>query len=134
MVTSLPGQITTDHGLTKIGIVVTGNDASRVSVEATRGDSRADATIDGSFRAEDERRVVYWLDEPAEHHLHLALDLVAAVAGQTHVFSVLRRDDHISKPSAIDADTGRPFRRNCSPRARPQSCRMLRPLFHPTLQ
>ena len=106
VVTSLPGQITTDHGLTKIGIVVTGNDASRVSVEATRGDSRADAKIDGSFRAEDERRVVYWLDEPAEHHLHLALDLVAAVAGQTHVFSVLRRDDHISKPSATDADTG----------------------------
>ena len=29
VVTSLPGQITTDHGLTKIGIVVTGNDASR---------------------------------------------------------------------------------------------------------
>lgn len=104
--TSLPGQISTEGGVAKIGIIVTGDHASRVSIDAVRGDVRADAKIEGSFRAEDERRVTYWLDDPAAHALHLALDLLATEDGQTHVFSVLRADDHISNPRATDADTG----------------------------
>jgi hypothetical protein len=108
-VSSLPATVTTEGGVTRLGMIVAGNESRHFTLEASKGRVAEDAPIAGSFRADDERKITYWLDDPGAHQLHLALDLVAKDVGLTHVFSVLRPNDHIANAHAADPDTGRPL-------------------------
>src|SRR5439155_16147327 len=79
--------------------------AARSRLEAGKGRSRAQQ-LAATFRAEDDRSIVYWLDDPAIGRMTLALELLVTKPGQSHLYSVLRNQDHITDPVTLDLDRG----------------------------
>lgn len=103
-----PAQLAMEDGRPKIGII---NDLASplpIRVRARKAGKEALSTaVPGAFRAEDERSIVYWLDDPATHRISLALELFLTHPGQSHAYSVLRDDDRITNPVSLDVDRGR---------------------------
>ncbi len=101
-----PVQTAVEDGRLKLGILNPGPEPLPVRLEFEPGDPGAVRLIDGDFRAEDEKNIVYWLEDPAEHRLRLALELLLDTPGQAHVFSVLIPTDEILDPVTLDVDRG----------------------------
>jgi len=102
---SIDAQYAIDGGRVKVGLVTAG-EAIRLRLHAAKGPVNAAAGPKATFRAEDDRSIVYWLDDPAVHRIKLALELLITNPGQAHVYSVLRKQDHISDPISLDVDRG----------------------------
>ena len=103
---SVPVQTAVEKGRLKLGILHPGPEPLPLRLEIESGDPGRDRTIEGDFRADDERNIVYWLEDPAEHRLSLALELLIDTPGQAHVFSVLLPTDEILDPVTLDVDRG----------------------------
>ncbi len=103
---SVPVQTAVEEGRLKLGILHPGPEPLPLRLEIESGDPGRDRTIEGDFRADDERNIVYWLEDPAEHRLSLALELLIDTPGQAHVFSVLLPTDEILDPVTLDVDRG----------------------------
>lgn len=103
---TVPVQAAVEDGRLNLGILHPGPEPLPVRLEIEPGDSGASRTIEGDFRAEDERTIVYWLEDPAAHRLSLALELLIDTPGQAHVFSVLFPTDEILDPVTLDVDRG----------------------------
>ena len=102
---SVPAQFAIADGRLKAGIEAL--EAPReVVIEAEVGASAPAAALTGSFRAEDDRTIVYWLEEPDSQRIRLALEMLLTKPGQAHVYSVLRKEDNISNPITLDVDRG----------------------------
>ena len=102
---SVPAQFEIQDGRLRAGIAALGGPLS-VVIEAEVGPSAAAAAVPGSFRAADERTIVYWLEEPASQRIRLALEMVLTHPGQAHVYSVLLKKDNITNPVTMDVDRG----------------------------
>jgi hypothetical protein len=102
---SAPAQFAAENGRTKVGVINVESTAARFRLEAGKGRSRAQQ-LAATFRAEDDRSIVYWLDDPAIGRMTLALELLVTKPGQSHVYSVLRNQDHITDPVTLDLDRG----------------------------
>ncbi len=103
---SVPTQIEVEAGQLKAGIINPSEEPIPVRFELRPGSAASSAPIEGSFRAEDDRNIIYWLEDPAEHRLRLALELMVDSPGQAHVYSILRKDDNITEPVTLDVDRG----------------------------
>jgi hypothetical protein len=103
---SLPVQTAVEDGRLKLGILNPGAEPLPVRLEFGPGEPGAARAITGDFRADDERNIVYWLEDPAEHRIRLALELLLDAPGQAHVFSVLLPADRILDPVTLDVDRG----------------------------
>lgn len=102
---SVPAQYAIENGRMKVGIVAVGG-ATPVTLETEPGASAPATTFAGSFRALDERNIIYWLDEPETQRIRLALELLLTKPGQSHVYSVLIKSDNITNPETLDVDRG----------------------------
>jgi hypothetical protein len=102
---SAPAQYATENGRMKVGIVAL-DAPTTVRLEAEVGPSAPGAAFGGSFRAQDERSIVYWLEQPETQRIKLALELLLTKPGQRHAYSVLRREDNITEPETLDVDRG----------------------------
>lgn len=102
---SVPAQFEIQDGRLKAGIAALVAPVT-VVIEAQVGPSAPAAALQGSFRAGDERTIVYWLDDPASQRIRLALEMVLTHPGQAHVYSVLRKEDNITNPITMDVDRG----------------------------
>lgn len=102
---SVPAQFEIQDGRLRAGIAALGGPVS-VVIEAEVGPSAPAVALPGSFRAADERTIVYWLEEPASQRIRLALEMVLTHPGQAHVYSVLRKEDNITNPVTMDVDRG----------------------------
>jgi hypothetical protein len=111
---SAPAQYAIENGRLKVGIIALDAPVSlrleaepAASVGGAAGLAAAPTAMPaGSFRAQDERSVVYWLDQPETQRIKLALELLLTTPGQRHVYSVLRNDDNITSPETLDVDRG----------------------------
>ena len=103
---NVPVQAAVEEGRLKLGILHPGAEPLPVRLEIEPGDLGETRVNEGDFRAEDERNIVYWLEDPAEHRLRLALELLLEAPGQAHVFSVLLPTDRILDPVTLDVDHG----------------------------
>lgn len=103
---SLPAQIATEDGRARVGVVNANELAETIRIEARRGTPAQVQRLATSFRAEDDRSIVYWLEDPATSRIKLALELLVTRAGQSHVYSVLRKEDNITDPISLDVDRG----------------------------
>ena len=103
---TVPVQTAVEDGRLKLGILHPGPEPLPVRLEIEPGDPGAVRPIEGDFRAEDGRNIVYWLEEPAEHRIRLALELLLDTPGQAHAFSVLLPTDQILEPVTLDVDRG----------------------------
>lgn len=103
---NVPVQAAVEDGRLKLGILHPGADPLPVRLEIESGDPGGFRAIEGDFRAEDERNIVYWLEDAAENRLRLALELLLDAPGQAHVFSVLLPADRILDPVTLDVDRG----------------------------
>jgi hypothetical protein len=103
---SVPAQFEIEAGRLKAGIAALEAPVS-VVLEAEVGPSAPAAALSGSFRATDERTIVYWLEDPASQRIRLALEMLLTKPGQAHVYSVLRKEDNITEPVTFDVDRGR---------------------------
>ena len=103
---AVPVQTAVEDGRLKLGILHLGPEPLPVRLEIEPGDPGAVRPIEGDFRAEDGRNIVYWLEEPAEHRIRLALELLLDTPGQAHAFSVLLPTDQILEPVTLDVDRG----------------------------
>lgn len=103
---SVPVQAAVEGGRLKLGILHPGLAPLPVRLEIEPGDPGTVRVIEGDFRADDERNIVYWLEDPAAHRLSLALELLIDTPGQAHVFSVLLPTDEILDPVTLDVDRG----------------------------
>lgn len=102
---NVPAQFTIEDSRQKVGVIA-GATALPVRLEVEPGASAPSAPIDGSFRADDERSIVYWLEDPSAHRISLALEMLITKPGQSHIYSVLRKEDHITNPVTLDVDRG----------------------------
>jgi hypothetical protein len=108
---SLPAQYGVEAGRMKVGFIAAGHPAD-LRLEMSQAPSPASLGTNagpqgaGGFRAEDERSAVYWLEEPATKRFKLSLELRLTTPGQSHVYSVLRKEDNITNPEALDVDRG----------------------------
>ena len=103
---SVPVQTAVEDGRLKLGILNPGPERLPLRLEFGSGEPGAGRGIEGDFRADDERNIVYWLEDPAEHRIRLALELLLDAPGQAHVFSVLLPTDRILDPVTLDVDRG----------------------------
>ena len=103
---TVPVQTAVEDGRLKLGILNPGPEPLPVRLDFEPGDPGAVRPIEGDFRADDERNIVYWLEEPAEHRIRLALELLLDTPGQAHAFSVLLPTDQILEPVTLDVDRG----------------------------
>ena len=103
---NVPVQTAVEDGRLKLGILHPREEPLPVRLEIGPGDPGATRRNEGDFRAEDERTIVYWLEDAAENRLRLALELLLDVPGQAHVFSVLLPTDRILDPVTLDVDRG----------------------------
>jgi hypothetical protein len=102
---SAPAQYEVEGGRLRAGLAAIDAPVA-VELEAQRGPVLAAAALSGAFRAADDRTIVYWLEEPATQRIRLALEMLLTKPGQSHVYSVLRKDDNITDPITIDLDRG----------------------------
>jgi hypothetical protein len=102
---SVPAQFEIQEGRLRAGIAALAASVP-VVIEAEVGPSAPTAALQGSFRAADERTIVYWLEDPTSQRIRLALEMVLTHPGQAHVYSVLRKEDNITNPITIDLDRG----------------------------
>lgn len=106
--TSHPVQTDVRDGRVRAGLIVPDGASHPVRLEALAVfGARPDAPVEGSFRADDGRFIVYWLDDPATHKVNLALELDIDRPGQAHVYSVLIKKDNITNARTVDVDRGR---------------------------
>lgn len=103
---NVPVQTALEDGRLKLGILHPGGEPLPVRLGMEPGDPGTARAIEGDFRADDERNIVYWLEDPAAHRLSLALELLIDTPGQAHVFSVLLPTDEILNPVTLDVDRG----------------------------
>jgi len=103
---NVPVQTAVENERLKLGILHPGSHPLPVRLEIEPGDPGAFRAIEGAFRAEDERNIVYWLEDAAQNRLRLALELLLDTPGQAHVFSVLLPTDRILEPVTLDVDRG----------------------------
>ena len=103
---TVPVQTAVEDGRLMLGILHPGTEPLAVRLEIEPGDPGTMRAIEGDFRAGDERNIVYWLEEPAEHRIRLALELLLDTPGQAHAFSVLLPTDQILEPVTLDVDRG----------------------------
>lgn len=103
---NVPVQSAVEDGRLKLGILHPGDEPLPVRLEIEPGDPGKTQVNAGDFRAEDERSIVYWLEDAAENRLRLALELLLDAPGQAHVFSVLLPTDRILDPVTLDVDRG----------------------------
>ena len=101
---TLPVQTAVEDGRLKVGILNPGPELLPVRLEFEPGDPGAVRLIEGDFRAEDEKNIIYWLEDPAEHRLRLALELLLDTPGQAQVF--LGVDSHRRDPRPRDPRRG----------------------------
>ena len=101
-----PVQASVEGGRLMLGILNPGPASLPIKFEIEPGDPGAVRMIEGDFRAADERNIIYWLEDPAEHRIRLALELLLDTPGQAHVFSVLFPTDEILEPLTLDVDRG----------------------------
>jgi hypothetical protein len=108
---SAPAQYGVEGGRMKVGVIATAGpidlhlDLRPAATPAAVGDA-AGPTAVGTFRSQDERTATYWLEQPDTRQFKLALELRLTRPGQSHVYSVLREDDYITNPEALDVDRG----------------------------
>ena len=98
-----PGAYTINGGPLEVGILAVDGPID-VKLEAAVAPSAPSATLSGSFRADDDRRIIYWLEDPSTQRISLALELLITQPGQAHVYSVLRKEDDITNPRTVDVD------------------------------
>ena len=103
---SVPVQTAVEDGRLKLGILHPGPEPLPLRLDVESGDPGQARATEGDFRAEDERNIVYWLEDPAAHRLRLALELLIDTPGQAHAFSVLLPTDEILDPVTLDVDRG----------------------------
>ena len=103
---NVPVQVAVEGGRLQLGILNPGSEPLPIRLDFGPGDPGASRAIKGDFRADDERNIVYWLEDPAAHRLRLALELLIDTPGQAHVFSVLLPTDEILDPVTLDVDRG----------------------------
>ena len=103
---NVPVQTAVEDGRLKLGILHPGEEPLPVRLEIEPGNPGETRVNEGDFRAEDERNIVYWLEDAAENRLRLALELLLDTPGQAHVFSVLLPTDRILDPVTLDVDRG----------------------------
>jgi len=103
---TVPVQAAVEDGRLKLGILHPGEESLPVRLDIEPGDPGETRVNEGDFRAEDERNIVYWLEDAAENRLRLALELLLDAPGQAHVFSVLLPTDRILDPVTLDVDRG----------------------------
>ncbi len=103
---NVPVQTAVQDGRLKLGILHPGEEPLPVRLEIEPGNPGETRVSVGDFRAEDERNIVYWLEDAAENRLRLALELLLDTPGQAHVFSVLLPTDRILDPVTLDVDRG----------------------------
>lgn len=105
---SAPAQVAIEDGRAKLGVINDSPGDLPLRVLARKsGTVTTSAPVAGAFRAEDERSIVYWLDDPTTHRISLALELFLTHPGQSHAYSVLRDEDSITNPVSLDVDRGR---------------------------
>lgn len=100
-----PAQYAIDEGRLEVGIVAVDGPIA-VKLDAAVAPSALLAALSGSFRADDDRSIVYWLEDPGAQRISLTLEMLITQPGQAHVYSVLRKDDYITNPRTVDADRG----------------------------
>ena len=103
---TVPVQTAVEDGRLKLGFLHPGPGPLPVRLEIRPGDPGALRASEGDFRAADERNIIYWLEDPAEHRIRLALELLLDAPGQAHAFSVLLPTDEILEPLTLDVDRG----------------------------
>ena len=103
---TVPVQTAVEDGRLMLGILHPGPEPLPLRLEIEPGDPGAVRAMEGDFRAADERNIVYWLEDPAEHRIRLALELLLDTPGQAHAFSVLLPTDEILEPVTLDVDRG----------------------------
>ena len=88
---SIPAQYAIEEGRLKVGILAIDQPIA-VKLEAAVMPSAPSATFSGSFRVDDDRTIVYWLEDPSAQRISLALEMLITQPGQAHVYSVLRKE------------------------------------------
>ena len=100
-----PAQYAIDEGRLEVGILAVDGPIS-VRLDVAVAPSAPSAKLSGSFRADDDRSIIYWLEDPGAKRISLALEMLITQPGQAHVYSVLRKDDYITNPRTLDVDRG----------------------------
>jgi hypothetical protein len=103
---SIAAQVASGDNRVKIGIINATKQAMPVEVEMRPGGPGSVPLLAPNFRAEDDRAIVYWLADPKEHRIDLAIDMCVTQTGQTHAYSVLRKEDNITNAKTVDLDRG----------------------------
>jgi hypothetical protein len=103
--TSTPVQMQITSGRMQIGVLHAGSAPLLFKVEAAPGASAPEARLGNSFRAADDRRIEYEMEEPSTHRIQLWLEMIVP-AGRTRFYSELRKDDSITNPRTLDLDRG----------------------------
>lgn len=103
--TSTPVQMQIVSGRMQVGVLHAGSAPLPLKVEAAPGASAPEARLANTFRAADDRRIEYEMEEPSTHRIQLWLEMIVP-AGRTRFYSELRKDDDITNPRTLDLDRG----------------------------
>lgn len=93
-------------GRAKVSFLNDRNDSLGVHIIARRGAAGATASP-VSHRAEQDREITYWLNDPATGSFKISHDFTVSEPGQRYVYNFVRAGSEVSEPSFFDLNSGR---------------------------
>ena len=106
LASAVPSLVSTmPDGRAKVSFLNDRNDSLGVHIVARRTHASGAASR-VAHRAEQDREITYWLDDPATGSFKISHDFTVSEPGQRYVHNFVRAGSEVSEPSFFDLNTG----------------------------